>query len=278
MMVEGARGEDRIRDLVYLEIREIANTPDEANARLHYDEAALGELTASVREHGVLQPVLVRPLRADERAALRAPADNDAASSYVLIAGNRRLEAARRAGRETIPAVIRVASRDEAFVLNLVENIQRENLTGAERVRAIELLASLREERGEPMSTRRIAELVKKDHSTIVKWLGIHRQPLLRDAVAEGRVKIGHAMKLAGVPADYLPDLLEEAPGLSQTELQERVLALRRAPETVAKQAASVNQRRVMYIRRLLGLIDEVNDDLRQELMLARARIDELLA
>ena len=278
MLAEGARGEDRTRDLVYLPVREIANTPSEANARVRYDEASLEELAASVREHGVLQPVLVRPLQVDERAAWRSLADGDAVPSYVLVAGSRRLEAARRAGRETIPVVIRVASRDEAFVLNLVENIQRENLSGAERVRAIELLASLREEHGEPMSTRRIAEVVKKDHSTIVKWLGIHRQPLLREAVAEGRVKIGHAMKLAGLPSDCLPDLLEKASGLSQTELQERVMALRRAPDIRAKRAASVNRQRVRHIRHLLALIDEVDEELRQELRLARSRIDELLA
>lgn len=177
-----------------------------------------------------------------------------------------------------IPAVIRVASRDEAFVLNLVENIQRESLSGAERVRAIELLASLREERGEPLSTRRIADLVKKDHSTIVKWLRIYRQPLLRDAVAEGRVKIGHAMKLAGAPRECLPDLLAQAATLSQVELQAHVSALRQTPEVRAKRTASVNQRRVMHIRHLLALIDEVDEDLRQELSLARARIDELLA
>jgi hypothetical protein len=170
-----------------------------------------------------------------------------------------------------------VATRDEAF-LNLVENIQRENLSGAERVRAIELLASLREEHGEQLSTRRIAELVKKDHSTIVKWLGIHRQPLLRDAVAEGRLNIGHAMKLAGAPPDCLPDLLEQAPELSQAELQARVSAIRRTPESRAKRTASLNQRRVVHARHLLDLIDEVDDDLRQELTVARARIDELLS
>lgn len=266
MMAEGARGEDRTRDLVYLAIREIARTPSEVNARVHYDEAALEELTASLREHGVLQPVLVRPLQVDERGAWRPLVDPEESPSYVLVAGNRRLEAARRAGRETIPAVVRVASRDEAFVLNLVENIQREGLSGAERVRAIELLASLREERGEPLSTRRIADLVKKDHSTIVKWLGIHRQPLLRDAVAEGRVKIGHAMKLAGAPPDCLPDLLDQAPVLSQAELQAHISMARRAPEARAERAASVNRRRVMQVRHLLTLIEDVDDDLRQSL------------
>ncbi len=278
MMAEGARGEDRTRDMVYLGIAEIAGTPGDVNARVRYDEPALEELTASVREHGVLQPVLVRPIQTDERAEWQqSRAGADGFPSYVLIAGNRRLEAAKRAGREMIPAVIRVATRDQAFVLNLVENIQRENLSGAERVRAIELLASLREEHGERLSTRRIADLVKKDHSTIVKWLGIHRKPLLRDAVAAGRVKIGHAMKLAGAPPDCLPDLLEQAPELSQAELQARVSAMRRAPEARAKRTASVNQRRVMHICHLLDLIDEVDDDLRQKLSVARARIDELL-
>src|SRR5216684_6484645 len=262
MMAEGARGEDRTRDMVYLAVAEIARTPGDVNARVRYDEPALEELTASVREHGVLQPVLVRPVQTDERAEWQqSRAEADGIPSYVLVAGNRRLEAAKRAGREMIPAVIRVATRDEAFVLNLVENIQRENLSGAERVRAIELLASLREEQGEQLSTRRIADLVKKDHSTIVKWLGIHRQPLLRDAVAAGRLKIGHAMKLAAAPPDCLDDLVDQAAELSQGELQARVSALRQAPEARAKRTASVNQRRVLHIRHLLALIEEVDDD-----------------
>ncbi|MBV9580498.1 MAG: hypothetical protein JO057_18095 [Chloroflexi bacterium] len=71
-----------------------------------------------------------------------------------------------------------------------------------------------------PLSTRRIADLVKKDHSTIVKWLGIHRQPLLRDAVADGRLKIGHAMKLASAPPDSSPGLLEQAPAGGWSEIQ----------------------------------------------------------
>lgn len=100
MMAEGARGEDRTRDLVYLAVREIARTPGERNARVLYAEPALEELTASVREHGVLQPVLVRPLQVDERAAWRPLAGADEIPSYVVVAGNRRLEAARRAGRD----------------------------------------------------------------------------------------------------------------------------------------------------------------------------------
>src|SRR3954464_12014425 len=66
MMAEGARGEDRTRDMVYLAIADIARTPGDVNARVRYDEPALEELTASVLEHGVLQPVLVRPVQTDE--------------------------------------------------------------------------------------------------------------------------------------------------------------------------------------------------------------------
>ena len=86
--------------------------------------------------------MLVRPVQTDEGAEWRQlRANADGIPSYVLVARNRRLEAAKRAGRKMIPAVIRVATRDAAFVLNLVENIQRESLSGAERVRAVELLA-----------------------------------------------------------------------------------------------------------------------------------------
>jgi ParB/RepB/Spo0J family partition protein len=283
MLIDGARGEDRTQDMVYLPIREIAHTPAGLNSRLAYDETALAELTASVREHGVLQPVLVRPLARQDATEWSILINGQAwAPPYVLVAGNRRLEAAKRAGLDCIPVVIRVASKDEAFVLNLVENVQRENLSGAERVRAIELLASLREESGEPMSSRHVAELVKKDHSTIAKWLGINRRPELRDAVAEGRVKIGHATILTAAPADALPGLINSASTLSQTELRQQVTALRRDPVARARQAAALNERRVAQALHCLRQVDavEVDDEgpVRRLLGQVQARLDELLA
>jgi ParB/RepB/Spo0J family partition protein len=229
----------------------------------------------------VLQPVLVRPTGADERGTWPTPDGADEAPAYVLVAGNRRLEAAKRAGLDSIPAVIRVATRDEAFVLNLVENVQRENLSGTERVRAIALLASLREENGEPMSSRRVAELVKKDHSTIAKWLGIRRRAELRAAVAEGRVKIGHATILAAAPPEALPALIKAAPRLAQAELQQRVSAARRAPATRTRRAAALNEQRAAQAVRWLRLVDAVEAEeggpVRRLLAEARARLDELL-
>ena len=266
---------DRTENLVYLPVGEIAQTPDSINSRVRYHETALEELTESVREHGVLQPVLVRPVQPAEAEDLALSIKHEGwPPKYVLVAGNRRLAAAKRAGCETIPALIRVTSRDDAFVLNIVENVQRENLSGSERVRAITLLASLREEGGEAMSTRRIAALVKKDHTTISKWLGINRQPLLREAVADGKLRIGHAMKLAAAPAEALPELVKTAPSLSQPELQERVAELRSAPTAAAQRVASANEKRALTALRSLSRIEYVapTDDP------TRAVLDQILA
>ena len=246
---------DAAQNLVHLPLQQIAHTPEDLNSRIRYDEEALAELTESVREHGVLEPVLVRPLQPGEAAFRAAGEDEVFSPKYVIVAGNRRLTAAKRAGSQTIPAIIRVTTRDESFVLNIIENIQRENLSGSERARAIALLASLREESGEAMSTRRIAAMVKKDYTTISKWLGINRQPLLREAVAAGTLKIGHAMKLASVPAEALPELVSEAPGLSQPELEDRIAKIRAAPAVVAQRVTAANHKQAMAALRSLSRI-----------------------
>jgi ParB family chromosome partitioning protein len=223
------------------------------SSRLTYDETALEQLAASVREHGVLQPILVRPLEPGNGSSWLSPNGHNGTHGYVLVAGNRRLEAAKRAGLQTIPALVRITGGDQPFVLNIVENIQRENLSGRERVRAITLLANLREAGGEPMSTRRIATLVKKDHTTIAKWLGIHRRPALRDAVADGSLKIGHAMKLVAAPPETLPELIAAAHNLSQPELQRMVAQLRKSPGARAQRRAEANRRRA------LGALDNLS-------------------
>ena len=240
MFAEGARGEDRTRDMVYLAVRDIAPTPEQVNSRTTYDESTIEELAESIREYGVLQPVLVRPISSIDMSELQSGPrivqfGNEWSPSYVLVAGNRRHMAAERAGREYVPAVIRVVDRDQAFVLNIVENIQREELSGRERIRAIEMLASLRDEANQPYSTRELASLVKKDHATIQKWLGVHRVPSLAEAVAEGSLRIGHAMILQTavrhIPGERMAEvvvpLIREAAGLSQREVQDKVNELK---------------------------------------------------
>jgi hypothetical protein len=128
-------------------------------------------LAESIREYGVLQPVLVRPISSIDMSELQKgpriiQLGNEWSPNYVLVAGNRRHMAAERSGREYVPAVIRVVDRDQAFALNIVENIQREELSGRERIRAIEMLANLRDETNQPYSTRELASLVEKDHAS----------------------------------------------------------------------------------------------------------------
>jgi ParB family transcriptional regulator, chromosome partitioning protein len=280
MRAEGQRGEELTRDMVYIPIREIAYTPEHLNSRVQYDRDSLADLAESIREHGIIQPIVVRPLPAAEATEWTLTiGDEPWTPSYILVAGNRRLMAAGEAGLDRIPAVIKVVDNERAFVLNIVENIHREGLTPTERARAISMLAALRDEVGRPMSSRRIATLVKKNHSTIVRWIGIHRQPLLLQAVEEGRVKIGHAMRLTRVPEGELSQLLDEAEDLSQPELEQRVAQIRKDPVLHSRRMASVDERRVMAALRSLSLIGAVDDagPVRAGLQLVRSRVDELL-
>jgi ParB/RepB/Spo0J family partition protein len=280
MRAEGQRGEELTRDMVYVPIRDIAYTPEHLNSRVQYDRDNLAELVESIREHGVIQPIVVRPLQHGEATNWAINVDGKTwTPSYMLVAGNRRLMAAVGAKLDRIPAVIKVVDNERAFILNIVENIHREGLTPAERARAISMLAALRDEAGRPMSSRRIATLVKKNHSTIIRWIGIHRQPLLLQAVEEGRVKIGHAMRLTRVPETALPELLHEAAELSQPELERRVAQVRRDPIIHARRVSSMDERRVMAALRSLNLVSAVEDQgpVRASLELVRQRVDELL-
>jgi ParB family chromosome partitioning protein len=198
--------------------------------------------------------------------------------SYVVIAGNRRLLGARRAGLQEVPCVIRVTDADKAFVMNVVENVQRRDLSGAERVRSIMLLASLRGADERPLPTTEVARLTGLNQSTVWRWLRIHDKPALREALASDRLDIGRAMKLVSVPDEHLGDVLEEAPALSQLELENRVAQYREDPAVIAKRAASLTERRLMDALRTLGKVDQVPREgaARDLLALVRQRVEEL--
>ena len=112
--------------VAWIPTADIDLTPDALNTRSSYDETALNELAQSLKELGVLQPICVRP-------------NGD---RYTVVFGNRRLKAATRAFLIEMPCTIQVADDDRAFLLNTVENLHRQQLTGGERVRAIERLAA----------------------------------------------------------------------------------------------------------------------------------------
>lgn len=147
-----------------------------AQPRKRFDERELAELAASIREHGVMAPILVR---------------RDGAR-YRIVAGERRWRAAQRAGLREIPALVREASDREAFELGLVENLQRTDLNAIEEAEAFEVLT-----REHGLTQEAVAERVGKDRSSVANALRLLKLPAeVRDLVREARLEMGHARAL----------------------------------------------------------------------------------
>jgi len=165
-------------------LREIAISaidPNPNQPRIHFDEEALSELTASIRAIGLLQPVLVRPAK-DGR--------------FELIAGERRWRAASRAGLSIIPAIIRVTDDVSSVEQALVEDLHREDLTALEEAAAYQqLLDDFR------MTHETIAEKVGKSRSAITNAIRLlSLPPSIQLLLADGQLSAGHAKALMGTP------------------------------------------------------------------------------
>ncbi len=154
--------------------------PDGDQPRKNFDEKAIEELAESVRTHGVLQPIMVRPA---------------ANGRYTIVAGERRWRAARIAGLEEIPVIIREMSEKEAAEIALVENLQRENLNPIEEARGYK---NLIENFG--LSQDDVAQRVGKSRPAVTNTL---RLLLLEEDIVgyveEGRISAGHARALLSV-------------------------------------------------------------------------------
>jgi len=156
--------------------------PNPNQPRVHFDEESLAELAASVREIGVLQPVLVRP--AGEQG------------TYELIAGERRWRAARRAGLAVIPAIVRTTDDLGSVERALVENLHRQDLTPLEEAAAYQQLIE-----DFSMTHENIATRVGKSRSSITNTLRLLSLPAAIQALlADGRLSAGHAKALLGTP------------------------------------------------------------------------------
>jgi ParB family transcriptional regulator, chromosome partitioning protein len=159
-----------------IDIDRIIPNPDQPRFRM--DEQKLEELSASIREHGVLQPILVRPC----------------GNGYQLVAGERRLSAAQRAGLLKIPAIVRQIPDDRLLELALIENIQREQLNPIEEAQACQrLLEELK------VTQEELAQKLGKDRSTVANSLRLIKlPPPVKLLVADGRISAGHARALLG--------------------------------------------------------------------------------
>ncbi len=186
--------------------------PNPFQPRSAMDPERLAELTASVRESGIVQPILVR--RRGER--------------YQIIAGERRFRAAQATGLATVPVMVRDVDDEHLLELALVENIQREELNPIEEAQAFH---RLQDEFG--LTQEEIARRVGRDRATVANTLRLLRLPReLRELLAEARLDAGHGRAILALErAEDQVALGREAArkGLSVREVERRV-ALQRAP------------------------------------------------
>ncbi len=147
--------------------------------RQNYDETKLADLKASIKEKGVLQPILVRK----------------SGDGYEVVAGERRLRAARALNLEQVPVIIKNVTDREALVLALVENIQREELNAIEEALGFKRLMEEFQ-----FTQEAVAESIGKDRSTITNLLRLLKLPkVIQDYVAGDKLSVGHARALLGV-------------------------------------------------------------------------------
>lgn len=169
------------RGLLTLPIEEVL--PSDSQPRQIFDEEGLDELAASIKAHGILQPIVVRQ---------RAP------NRYEIVAGERRWRAAQRAGLTSIEVLVSEVAERDTLTLALVENLQRRDLNAIEEAEAFQ---RLHKDLG--FSQAEIAEAVGKDRSTVTNALRLLKLPTsVRNMVLEGSLSMGHARALLALDAE----------------------------------------------------------------------------
>jgi len=179
---------DRIKNIAVSKIVPNPNQP-----RKHFDEDAFGELLESVKQHGLIQPIVVRPM----------------GTLYEIVVGERRWRAAKEAGLKQIPTVVRNTTDVEAIELAIIENVQRQDLNALEEAAAF---YHLLEDFG--FTQEQLAKRIGKKRSTVANTVRLLRLPLaVKEMVVDGRLSAGHARAILSLPSEEL-----------QTKLAERVV------------------------------------------------------
>ena len=220
--------------------------PNPRQPRQRMDPDELDSLAASVREHGVLQPILV----------------TETLDGYQLVAGERRFRASQQAGLERIPAVIRQLADRDQLELALVENLQRADLGPMEEAQAYQSLAADFE-----MTHEQIAQRVGRAKSTVTNTLRLlDLDPAVQQALVDGRLTEGHARAIGGLPN-------EQQARVAQSVIDQQ-FSVRQAEELVRRLREPKTPRATP--RALDPDLERVEDDLRRRLgtkvTLARSR------
>lgn len=157
-------------------------SPNPHQPRKTFDPEQLEDLAASIREHGVIQPLILIPGESDNH--------------YFLIAGERRLRASKLAGLSEVPAIVRTATEQEQLEFAIIENVQREDLNPLERARAYQnLLDSF------SLTHDEIARRVGKSRVSVTNSLRLlNLPPIAQEALLDAKISEGHARALLGLP------------------------------------------------------------------------------
>jgi ParB family transcriptional regulator, chromosome partitioning protein len=205
-LIPAGEGAASLGGVLQLPVESIRPNPRQPRHQVNPDE--LKDLTDSIRAHGVLQPLLVTTDGTD----------------YVLIAGQRRLQAARLAGLDFVPAILRQASELQQLELALIENLQRQDLNPLEAAEGYQRLSD-----EFSLSHEAIAEQVGKSRAAVSNTLRLLKlAPAARQALAANRISEGHARALLGLPT-------AQAQGAALQTVLKRELNVRQTEELVRR-------------------------------------------
>jgi ParB family chromosome partitioning protein len=208
---------DSVGGLKFEELPTSAIRPSARQPRRSFPEAGIQELAASIREVGILQPLVVR----------------STSDGFELIAGERRLRAAREAGLDRVPVLIRQAGDNESIELALVENLQREDLNPLETAAAYQALME-----GFGLTKEQLAHRLGKSRAAVTNTLRLAQLPdRIRTLLADGKLTEGHARALLGLETE------EQMAQLAQ-RIQTEKLSVRRTEELVREYLSSPPRQR----------------------------------
>lgn len=181
-------------------------TPNPKQPRKYFDDEALSELSESIRIHGIIQPLVL----------------NKVGEKFVIVAGERRYRAAKLAGLNAVPAVVKTMSEEQAREIALIENLQRENLNPIEEGEALKQLMELNK-----MTQEEVAKRVSKSRSNVANTMRLLALPeAVKGLIRDGRLSAGHARALLPIKdelrqAEYARKIVEK--GLSVREVEKGV-------------------------------------------------------
>ena len=195
VMKSETQAHEKEGEVILLKISDVE--PNRGQPRKYFDDAAIAELADSIRQFGIIQPLLVQ--KKDDY--------------YEIIAGERRWRAAQKAGLKEVPVIIKQFTNQEAVEVALIENIQREDLNAIEEAKAYERLV-----REYGLSQESVAQRVSKSRSAVTNSMRLLRlDEAVQKMVETGRISEGHARAILGIPA---PDVQTQ---LAETVIKERL-------------------------------------------------------